>query len=137
MLPKSPDGSNAVHDIVADLSTHRRMFSPVFGNTSFPPTSAELLRGSGDTDVFSTSAAILQYGSIGSTLFTAVILLSVVFIALLFVISSKVRWSDFKEAGTQYECGADQTTSRISPAVLAGFFRLLAIFLIFELEIFV
>lgn len=54
---------------------------------------------------------------------------------LLVVFSSKFRWLDLRESASQYECGAEQIHLKISTAAFASFFRLLAIFLVFELEL--
>jgi hypothetical protein len=136
-VPYSFEGSDRVHKILADLSVDRRLFSPVFGGTEFNNSGSPQLLHTAGTELFTQSNVVPQYGFIGAAFFGSLFLIFAVFIILLFIFSSKTRWSDLRGPGSQYECGADQTTVRVSPAVAVAFFRLLVVFLIFELEIFV
>lgn len=134
VIPKSNAGSDAVHEITASLTRHRHAFFSGVGDTNTTMRSMGLIDRCDDIPVRGAEAGV-QYGIIIPIVVTTLLLLVFIFAALLVVFSTRIRWTDLKDAASQYECGSEQLHVRVTPLTASSFFRMLVVFLIFELEV--
>lgn len=133
-IPRSNAGSDAVHQIMADFSQSRLTFVSQLGEIHTATRSVGLIDRYGGIFARGVDASA-QYGFAVPVLASVFLLLLFIFALLLLVFSTKVRWIDFKDAASQYECGSEQLHVRVTPLTAASFFRMLVVFLIFELEV--
>lgn len=125
--PLSNLGSDKVHDHVAAIAQTRHAFEYVLGDVDSIAQSVALVTKYGTISVAGTDTAT-PYGTFIPVVFGAFVFMLVVFALLLTIFSSKTKWSDFRDATTQYECGSEQTALRVTPLTALSFFRLLLIF---------
>jgi NADH:ubiquinone oxidoreductase subunit 3 (subunit A) len=133
-IPTSNVGSEAVHKLAKNFSYHREQFLNAAGDINMSTRTIGLVNKDGITG-FNLVEPAAPYGIFVPVALASAVLLCVVFTLLLVIFSSKMRWSDFRDATSQYECGAEQVYIHMSPHTTVSFFRLLVVFLIFELEV--
>lgn len=125
--PLANSGSDKVHERVAALARTRHAFENVVGDIDSIAQSVALVTKYDTIPVTGTDTAA-PYGIFIPIIFGAFAFMLVVFVSLLVVFSSKIRWVDLRDAATQYECGSEQTAARVTPLTALSFFRLLLIF---------
>lgn len=126
-IPKSNAGSDAVHEIAADLTQQRHLFLSQIGNSSTTARNIGLIDKTDNIFARGVSAST-QYGTIIPIFFTILLLLVFIFALLLVIFSTRIRWIDFKDAASQYECGSEQLHARVTPVTAGSFFRMLVVF---------